>query len=121
MGAFAKWVQVLEHARDEVGPEGRKVVEKGAYNIKDYWRAKWGGFRHAPDLPYAVTYDIFDEGDRVRAEIGPDKNKRQGALGNLLEFGSENNAPHPGGSPALDAEGPRFEQAVADLAEKLLS
>lgn len=121
MGAFAEWIHDLENARDQVSEEGRKVVEKGAVNIKEYWRAKWGGFHHAPDLPYAVTYDIREEGGGIVAEIGPDKDKRQGALGNLLEFGSIHNSPHPGGSPALDAEAPRFEQAIGDLGEKLLT
>jgi hypothetical protein len=97
----------------------RQVVRKGAVNVKKDWRTAWSGFKHAPDLPDAVTFDEDDEAGNLGAEIGPDKSKSQGALGNLLEFGSVNNAPHPGGQPALDAEEPHFERAAGDVAEKL--
>jgi hypothetical protein len=110
----AAWDEAAAQADEEL----RKVVGRGALNIKNDWRDRWMGFRHAPALPYAVSYDLDDKGG-IGAEIGPDKGRRQGALGNLLEFGSQNNAPHPGGQPALDAEAPRFEQAVGDAAEKL--
>lgn len=99
------------------GQEVDKVVERGALNIKNDWRRRWGGLTHAPALPYAVTYDVTREpGGVICGEIGPDKTKRQGALGNIIEFGSPTSAPHPGGAPALDTEEPRFlaqvEQAV---------
>jgi hypothetical protein len=115
-----EWEAQLDKAVEELIPEARKVVSKGALNIKEEWRRRWSGFRHAPALPYAVTYDTAEEGTRLSAEIGPDKDKRQGALGNLLEFGSPNNAPHPAGSPALDAEQPRFEKAIENLGLQLL-
>jgi len=115
-----EWETVLAKANEDVTPEARKVVSKGALNIKNDWRRRWSGFRYAPALPYAVTYDTAEEGTRLSAEIGPDKDKRQGALGNLLEFGSVNNAPRPAGSPALDAEQPRFERAIEDLGLQLL-
>jgi len=54
------------------------------------------------------------------AEIGPDKLRRQGPLGNLLEYGSVHNAPHPHMIPAAEAEQPRFEQAMEDLSARLL-
>lgn len=100
--------------------EVRAVVEKGALNIKKDWARRWAGLRSAPSLAAAVSYDVSYGFGGVKAEIGPDKARRQGALGNLLEFGSVNNAPRPGGLPALDAEAPRFEKALGDLVEKLL-
>lgn len=96
------------------------AVTKGAVNIKKDWAARWSGMGHAPALPAAVSYDITYGLGGVKAEIGPDKGRRQGALGNLLEFGSVHNAPRPGGMPALDAEAPRFEQALAEAAGKVL-
>ncbi|GLZ62874.1 hypothetical protein [Micromonospora sp. NBRC 107095] len=110
----------LESAADDAVPEGRKVVSKGALNIKNDWRRRWSGSPHAPALPYAIGYDIRTAGTLVSAEIGPDKAKRQGALGNLYEFGSVNNAPRPGGAPALAAESPRFVAALEKLAVDLL-
>jgi hypothetical protein len=110
----------LDRAHSKALPETEQVVAKGALNVKRDWARRWGGLAHAPALPAAVTYDLFHLPGSIRAEVGPDKGKRQGALGNLLEFGSAHNAPRPGGLPALSAEAPRMEKALADLAEKLL-
>jgi hypothetical protein len=114
------WIRDLEHAAATVEDRSEKVVSKGALNVKKAWRARWEGYAHIPDLPRAVTYDLDRAGDGISAEIGPDKDLKQGPLGNLIEFGSVNNAPIPGGLPALAAEEPRFVNAVADLGEKLL-
>lgn len=111
----------LRRAAKRAPEETRKVVSKGALNIKNDWRKRWSGYAHAPALPSAVTYDIRSSGSRIEAEIGPDKAKRQGALGNLFEFGSVNNAPIPGGVPALEVETPKFTQALEDLAERLIT
>ena len=124
----ASEVAKLEDAFDKAGalllPAAKAVVAKGSLNIKKDWKARWSGFAHAPALPHAVTYDTKSGADVIESEIGPDKGRAQGALGNLLEFGSENNAPIPGGLPALSAEEPRFvrasEEMVADVLEKLL-
>lgn len=112
-------VVALETAQKMLDPGVRAVVEKGALNVKKDWQARWSGLGHAPALAAAVTYDVTYGFGGIRAQVGPDKGRRQGALGNLLEFGSVNNAPRPGGLPALAAEAPRFEKALADLAEKL--
>lgn len=110
----------LRNARPVTAAKVRGVVQKGALNVKNDWRAAWSGLRHAPSVDEAVTYDVNVTAGGVEAEIGPDKNKRQGALGNLLEFGSRNNAPIPGGEPALQSEEPRFVKAMEDVAGDLL-
>lgn len=110
----------LDTAAGVAPEEARKVVAHGAFNIKKDWRQAWTGLAHAPALPYAISYDVRQVGGRVAAEIGPDKDKRQGALGNLIEYGSVNNAPRPGGLPALEREAPRFEKAMEDLAVRAL-
>lgn len=112
--------ELLQHAQDTVVDETRQVVKKGAQNIKTDVRARWHGLHHAPFLEFAVGYDVTVNGTAVKAEIGPDKAKRQGALGNLVEFGSIHNAPHPALSPALDIEEPKFVQALEDMAVRLL-
>lgn len=98
----------------------RRRVERGAVNIKREWKRRWEGHDHIPHLPNAISYDVHDDGERFTAEVGPDKEKRQGPLGNIIEFGTVNSAPIPGGSPALDEEEPRFVNTMADLAEKAL-
>lgn len=103
----------------EMAAGARGIVQRGALNIKRDWRRAWSGHAHAPALPYAVTYDTELTQGGAAAEIGPDKDKPQGALGNLFEYGSAKNAPIPGGRPAADAEQPRFEAAAEELAVKV--
>lgn len=98
-----------------------KVVGKGALNIKNDAKRRVRGLRHAPAYPYAIGYDVGQGLKGPFADIGPDKDKRQGALGNILEYGTVNNPPRPHLGPALDDEAPRFEAALADLGEELLA
>jgi hypothetical protein len=104
--------------------EARKVVQKGLLNIKTDWRKRWSGIAHAPMIPYTINYDSYVKGSVVGGEVGPDDAKTVGGgphrtPGNLavfLEFGGPRNAPIPGGAPALEAERPRFERAMENLA-----
>lgn len=102
--------------------EVRAVVERGALNVKNEWRsnAVATSGRHARRYPYSVSYDVWSTLAGARAEIGPDKGRPQGALGNLLEFGSVNNPPHNDGGRALAAEAPRFAAQIAALAARAM-
>jgi hypothetical protein len=117
---FDDLAALLRTASNRAPEEARKVASKGALQIKNDWRRRWSGLAHAPAIPFAIGYDVRSSGGTVEAEIGPDKAKRQGALGNLLEYGSIHNAPIPGGAPALRAEGPKFTKALEDMAVRLL-
>ena len=96
------------------------VLSKGALNIKNQMRESFeasgnAGFRY---VGRTVSYDLATEGSELSAEIGPDK--PSGALANVAIFGT----PRGGGTvadprEALEAEAPRFEKALADLAEEL--
>lgn len=107
---------------EEVAPEEvAKVVKKGLQNIKTDTQARWAGARYAPSLAAAVTYDEPKiEGSTVSGEVGPDKDRRQGALGNIYEFGVPGTAPQPALNPAADVEEPRFAKALEDLGGDLL-
>lgn len=93
------------------------IVTKGAQNIKEAMRTDAQGIGHAPDFPDAITYDVHQTLAGPEAEIGPDKDRRQGALGNILYFGTSKNAPVRNPSVGIDAELPRFEKALAEAAE----
>jgi len=110
----------LDKAVSRAPQEAAKVVEKGALNIKNDARRRVGGLRHAPAYPSTITYDTSQGWRGPEAEIGPDKRRRQGALGNLIEFGSVHNPPRPHMIPAADAELPRFERHMEDLSVRLL-
>lgn len=100
-------------------PEAVKgVVVKGAVNIRQDWRQRAAGIAHAPRYPASINFDMRGP---YRAEIGPlDSPTNQGFLGDVLEFGGAHNAPRNDGGQALDAEFPRFEKAIDDLAGRHL-
>lgn len=107
----------------ELDERTRQVVSRGALNVKRDWRdnARASSGRHASLYPASVGYDLEAlPGGGTGAVIGPDKDAPQGALGNLLEFGSAKNPPHNDGGRALAAEEPRFIAAVEQLAGDLL-
>lgn len=81
----------------------RKAVQVTCVKVRDDARRRIAGHRYLPAYPYSITYNttITDEG--VEGEIGPDKNRPQGALGNIVEYGTSKNAPIPHLGPALDA------------------
>lgn len=110
----------LEAAIGATVPAVTGVVSKGALNVKTSAARRISGHPHLPSYPQSISYDLFTLPGSVRAEIGPDKDKRQGALGNIPEFGTVNNAPLPHLGPALEEEAPRFERALADLGARLL-
>lgn len=118
-GALDALAAQLRTAQAQVLRAVQPVVSKGALNIKNEWRsnATQSAGAHARLYPASITYDLNPGSDSVEAVIGPDKGARQGALGNLLEFGSVNNPPHNDGGRALDAEDPRFVDAVSAAAQ----
>lgn len=101
-----------------------KVVSKGALKIKTDWRARWDAIKHPPThIPHLVSgigYDTDDSPPAWSAQIGVAGRNSQAPLAHLIEYGSVHNSPHPAGQDSLDAEAPRFEKAVADVAEQLL-
>jgi hypothetical protein len=106
----------------------RKVVQKGALNIKTDARHRSSGIRHAPMYPYTITYDTTARGGLVQAEIGPDPTKQVGGgpfrtpgnLGAILEYGAPKSAPIPHLGPALDTERPKFERELEAVALRSL-
>ncbi|MFG3710130.1 hypothetical protein [Micromonospora sp. NPDC047730] len=116
------WAEQLGEAGDDAYDEAKKVVAKGALNIKKGARDRVDGIAYAPHYPAAITYDPLDEADGPAAEIGPDKELRQGALGNIFEYGApaQNTPPRPHIAPAADEEMPRFEKELGDLGVSLL-
>ena len=104
--------------------DARAVTMRGAMNIKRDWKsnARATAPKHAPAYPSSIGFDFAAYGPDIwMAIIGPDKAGPQGALGNLLEYGSVHNPPHRDGGRALDAEEPRFEAQMAIIAARGLA
>lgn len=94
------------------------VVRRGALNIKDGMRQDAQNGGHYKHFNRSITYDETNGG--MGAEIGPDKGLVQGALGNILYFGTSKNTPVLNLQGPLEKETPRFERALADVAEDIL-
>lgn len=95
----------------------RKAVEVSARKVRDKWRSEATGLAHAPAFPFSISYDLKGGagvgGASISAEIGPDKGRPQGPLGNLIEFGSRNNPPQGLGHGALQANEGDFERGLS--------
>jgi hypothetical protein len=112
--------RILARAAGAAPKEAKQVVSKGLLNIKKGAKRRVEGLAHAPAYPRSITYDTGMSATAAWGEVGPDKDKRQGALGNLLEYGSVNNAPIPHIGPESELEKPRFEKALEDLGANLV-
>lgn len=97
------------------------VVLKGAVNITKDAKMLASGFRSAPLYPASIGWDWIPSLVAIEAEIGPDKDRPQGALGNLIEFGSVNNPPHMHLGPATDREIPNFVRETDRIGPQALS
>lgn len=96
------------------------ALTKSADSLKEAMRADAGGIGHAPYFPDSITAEVKTTVGQFTAEVGPDKDLRQGALGNILYFGTSKNGPVLDINGPLDGEAPKFEKAIEDVAGKLL-
>ncbi len=93
------------------------VVRVGGEKVAKTARQFASGLAHAPAYPRSITSEVKIAGSAIEAHVGPDKDLAQGALGNILEYGTSNNAPIAHLGPALDIEGPNFAKAMEELAD----
>lgn len=124
VGFEAQEVTVLADAISKASEVAVKDVEKvvfvGAINIKKDAQRRISGHKRWRRLPYAIDFDMYQSLKGPAAEIGPNHAKPQGPLGNIAEYGSPTSAPIPFMGPSGEAEEPKFERAMEDLAVKAL-
>lgn len=125
----------------ESGENLRKAIEVTARNVKDTAKRNATGMAHAPAFPHSITYDVgvgYEQSigqqamsviqggissarvSVLRAEIGPDKERPQGALGNLIEYGSVHNPPQGIMHGALQENEADFERGAEKAIEDAL-
>lgn len=111
----------LGAVRQVAGRYIRAAVEVSARHVKDDWKDETQGISGARAFPFSIGYDVntfhgFGV-SVVQAEIGPDKERAQGALGNLIEYGGETS----GGLMSNRGAGAAVTRGVADDFERGLS
>jgi hypothetical protein len=117
----------LAHAFDaaahSVPSDVRNVVRDSADKIKRDAQSRIRGLGrgHAKKYWYSISFETHATLTGATAEIGPDKDKKklQAPLGNLLEYGSIKNSPHPHLGPALDAERAPFIRAIEQMTDRI--
>ena len=120
----------LTRAGSGVADKVRPVVHRGANNIARQMREEMGASRSFKGVAGSISYDMTGSGGRmvfgvgvIEAAIGPVTGPGgvPGDLAHIAYFGTSRGGgtvPEPQG--ALDAEAPKFEQALADVLEGLL-
>lgn len=81
-------------------PDTEAVLKKGSNNIKEDLVAGAKASKHFKGMAGSISYDRMAGIGSLRFEIGPDKDRRGGALGNIAYFGTSR------GGGTLDLEGP---------------
>ncbi|WP_345750109.1 hypothetical protein [Microbacterium rhizophilus] len=130
---LSKLASDLGSLPEQTGKFAMQALEVTARNVRDTARENAQGLEHAPAFPYSITYDVgigYDQSlgqaaaslvtgsirsaraSTLTAEIGPDKERPQGALGNLIEYGSRNNPPQGIMHGALQANEADFERGI---------
>lgn len=97
----------------------RKIVEVAAVKIKKGMisDARKGSGKHAKRFPSSITYDVKG----LSAEIGPDKHRAQGALGNIMYYGTSTLPPVISDiAGPLKKEAPVFMGLLSELGAKYL-
>ena len=110
----------LDAATSRLPVEVQAVLGRAGLNIKKDAAARVGGRKYLPAYPRSISYDVSAKLGGYQVEVGPDKDRPQGPLGNIIEDGSVNSAPIPHLSPALDAEEPKVVVALDALLGRLL-
>jgi hypothetical protein len=109
----------LSRAAKTVDP--RKFVQVEAHRIKQDWQREWTGIRGMPHIARSVTYDTKLTASGAEAEIGPDPDRPQGPLDNIVEYGGSTQGPIRPVTPRLVKDaGDRMEKYLSEQVEDLL-
>lgn len=127
---FDELAREFADTEPRVQREMPRIMRKAGVNIKDEWNAAASRSRHFR-IAGTVTFDEnLHFGAMHEVEVGPDRSvgrragKRSGPAGlaGIAHFGGANGGGGTLGDPQrfADAEGPRLEQAMSDLVDKVL-
>lgn len=122
-GELRTYANDLGKITGDASREVDKVLKKGAQNIKEDLVKDAKASKHFKGLAPAISYDSLYGFQNPRYEIGPDKARKEGPLGNIAYFGTSR------GGGTLDLEGPleresknletELDRAVGRMVKKL--
>ncbi len=114
--------QALGEVASSAGPYVRDAMQTTAIDIRDDWRAAASGMRGLGAYPRSIGYDFTGfqgfGATVLTCEIGPDKGRKQGAFGAIVEYGAPNFAPRHYGDQALDAHTEQYDELIILALEK---
>lgn len=114
--AVEELAEDLADIPDELRDEVRRVVSRGALNIKNGMQRDARSVGQTRHLSRAIDYDMNSD---TEAEIGPNLAKTQGPLG-ILYTGTSRHGPVLSVNGPADREEPRFELALIKVVEDTL-
>ncbi len=80
----------LEQGGEAISGNVRKAVQVTSHKIKEDAKASVRGRKGLGHAANAITYDTTESRAGVESEIGYDKGRGAGKLGNLIEYGAPN-------------------------------
>jgi len=99
-------------------PDTDKVLKKGAQNIKDDLVSEARSSRTlGARLAGSISYDRIGGVGSLGYEIGPDKSRRGGALGNIYYFGTSRGGGTGDLEGPLDRETPNLERELGRVVD----
>lgn len=106
------------HIADGAYDEVDAVISKGALNVKSEMIADVSASRHFKGMAGSITYEHHNTRGVIRREIGPDKGRRGGSLGNIYYFGTSRGGGTGDIEKPLRTEEPRLLSAMQALVDR---
>lgn len=95
-----------------------EVITKAAVNVKSEMIADVSKSRHFRGMAGSITYEHHNTRGVIRREVGPDKGRRGGALGNIYYFGTSRGGGTGDIEKPLNTEEPRLMSAMQSLVDR---
>ena len=105
---------IADGAYDQVNA----VISKAAVNVKSEMIADVSKSRHFRGMAGSITYEHHNTRGVIRREVGPDKGRRGGALGNIYYFGTSRGGGTGDIEKPLNTEEPRLMSAMQSLVDR---
>lgn len=95
-------------------PQARVTMGQLGEAFADEWRAnaRETSGEHGKHYPDSIDAGLAFTVSSVAVDVGPNRLKKQGAMGRGFEFGSENQPPHLDGLRAMTLMEPRITRAL---------